>query len=264
MKNIGFIGAGNMAFAIAGGIRKAYPDANIGLYDVHTEQYERFFSLGAQGYPDIAGLIDQADIIFLSVKPQNFETVLPQIASAANYQNRLYVSIAAGVSTQYISRELGGVRVIRVMPNTPLMKGQGASALSASDAVSEEEFSFVQSIFAAMGVAKRIPEEQMNAVIAVNGSSPAYIYLFAKAVVDNAVKSGMDAEVAKELFCQTLIGSAAMLMDPSSTPEELIHMVSSPGGTTLAALDVFYENHFSDIIDAAMDACTDRAKEIGK
>lgn len=265
MNTIGFIGAGNMAYAIAGGICANFPSLAIRIYDIHPEQYTRFEELGAKGKPSIDELVLESDVIFLSVKPQNFESVLAEIKAVGKFEDKLFITIAAGISISYIQNGLGApVRVVRIMPNTPLMKGAGASALSLSDGVTEEEKNFVEKLFAGMGVAKFIPESLMDPIIAVHGSSPAYIYLFAKAIVDHAVKDGIDGHMAMELFCQTLCGSAKMLLESGHTPEELIQMVCSPGGTTMKAMEVFDDRDLCGIVDEAMEACTKQAKVLGK
>ena len=130
--------------------------------------------------------------------------------------------------------------------------------------MSDADFMRVHDIFAASGVVEILPEEQMNTVIAVNGSSPAYVYLFAKALVDYAVQNGIDESAALHLVCKTLEGSAAMLRESGMTADELIKMVSSPGGTTLKAMDALREGKFYETLLQAMEQCTMRANELGK
>ena len=150
------------------------------------------------------------------------------------------------------------------MPNTPLLLSQGATAMCRSQGVTDEMFETVEEFFSSCGTVSELEESQMNAVISVNGSSPAYFYLFAKAMLDNAEKQGIAKEVALPMIAQTLIGSAGMLVYSGKTPDELIEMVSSPGGTTLEALNVFYQHDLEKIVDEAMLACTKRAEELGK
>ena len=150
------------------------------------------------------------------------------------------------------------------MPNTPLLLGAGATALCRGKSVPDDEFERVKEIFAASGMVEVLPEEQMNAVISVNGSSPAYVYLMAKAMVDGASEQGIDPKTALRLVAGTLEGCAKMLTDSGHSPDELIRMVSSPGGTTLKALDVLYDRHFESALKDAMLACTRRAEELGR
>nr|WP_319488106.1 pyrroline-5-carboxylate reductase [uncultured Caproiciproducens sp.] len=266
-KILGFIGAGNMAGAIINGIvgTKTFPAKQIYVYDINKDKCEALEQkAGIQSAVSIEQLTGNCNIIFLAVKPQNFAEVLASVKPVVN-EKTLFVSIAAGISTKYIMDSLDcGCPVIRTMPNTPLLIGKGATALSKTANVTEEDFQLVLSLFGACGTVTVLDESQMNAVISVNSSSPAYVYLFAKAMLDSAVNQGIDAQVALQLICQTFEGSAKMLRQPDLTPESLIKMVSSPGGTTLKALDVFYEHHFEQMVDEAMKACTKRAEELGK
>ncbi len=264
---LGFVGAGNMAGAIINGIvgTKTFSPDRIYVFDIHREKREALqHSAGVHSAESLAELAEKCDIIFLAVKPQGFPEVLADLKPMLDEQ-KLFVSIAAGISSQYIMDSLGcDCPVIRTMPNTPLLIGKGATALCRTENVPDDDFDLVKSLFSACGIVTILEEDQMNAVIAVSGSSPAYIYLFAKAVVDSAVKQGIDAGTALELICQTLEGSAGMLRKPNTTPDELIKMVSSKGGTTLKALEVFYERGFEQMVDEAMTACTKRAEELGK
>ncbi|MGN0460505.1 MAG: pyrroline-5-carboxylate reductase family protein, partial [Ruminococcus sp.] len=151
-----------------------------------------------------------------------------------------------------------------VMPNTPLLLGKGATALCPSQNISKEDFEIVKDMFALNGTVEVFGEEHMNEIIAVNGSSPAYIYLFAKAMADYAQECGIPYESALNLVVATLEGSAAMLRDSGDSPDTLIKKVSSPGGTTIAALDTLEEYKFYDAVKSAMASCTRRAEELGK
>ena len=150
------------------------------------------------------------------------------------------------------------------MPNTPLLLGKGATALCRSDNISDEDFEEVRMMFALSGEAVVLPESQMNAIIAVNGSSPAYIYLFAKAMVDYAVSVGIDGDTALKLVCKTFEGSAEMLRSSGDTPEVLIDKVCSKGGTTIEAMNVLRDKKVPETIAEAMAACTRRAEELGR
>ena len=263
---IAFIGAGNMAGAIIGGIvkNKITSPEKLGVYDINTQQCERFAQLGLHVFPSTREAAQFADIIFLSVKPQNYDEVLDSLSKFVNGA-KIFVSIAAGISTSYIKSRIGfDCKVVRVMPNTPLLLGCGATAMCSAEPVSAEEFAFVKGIFAAGGAVEELPEDKMNAVIAVNGSSPAYVYLFAKAVINEAVSQGIGADTAKALICKTLEGSAKMLMESGKEPDELITMVSSKGGTTLKALEALYEHGFEAALSDAMKRCTQRAEELGR
>jgi pyrroline-5-carboxylate reductase len=262
---IGFIGAGNMAGAIIEGIlnQKVTSAENLGVIDICEEKCERFKKRGINVFKKYSEICDFCDIIFLAVKPQNYEEVLAELKGYTN--GKIIVSIAAGISTGYIKQRLGSESlVVRVMPNTPLLLGCGATAMCHVAPVSDEQFEKVKNIFMAGGSVDVLPEDKMNAVISVNSSSPAYVYLFAKAVIDGAVKQGIDAKTAEALVAKTLEGSAKMLQSSGHTPDELIKMVSSPGGTTIAALEGLYAHNFEDAIIDAMERCTKRAEELGR
>ncbi len=263
---LGFIGAGNMATAIINGIvsTETLSPAQIFIFDINAEKCSYFKEMGIQIAPSASELVASCDVIIFAIKPQNFEEVLAEVKEQAT-RNKLFISIAAGISTNYIRKGLAcDSPIIRTMPNTPLLLGQGATAMCRSSGVTDSMYEMAETFFSSCGTVIELKEEQMNAVISVNGSSPAYVYLFAKAMLDNAVKQGIEKEIALPLIVQTFIGSAGMLMYSGKTPDELIEMVSSRGGTTLKALEYFYDHNFEKIVDEAMLACTERAKELGK
>lgn len=238
--------------------------SDLWIFDIDTEKCIAFSKRGVNSAKTIFDIALISDVIFLCVKPQNFDEVLSQIKDHIK-SNTIIVSIAAGISTQYIKNIIGqDAKVIRTMPNTPLMLGVGAVAMSRCEPVTFDEFNLVKGYFEATGIVEVVPEDKMNAIISVNGSSPAYIYLFAKAIIKGAEKQGIDGELARNLFSQTLIGSAKMITDSGKSTDELIKMVSSPGGTTLKALETLYNNQFEQIIIDAMLNCTKRAEELGK
>lgn len=265
MKKIGFIGAGNMATAIIDGILRSgdVPAENITVFDLMTEKLKLMAQKGIAAAESSKEVADKSDIIVLAVKPQNYAEVLNGIKDSVN-NKKVIVTIAAGISTDYIAAALDcDCPMVRVMPNTPLLLGSGASAVSRRN-ISDEDFKYVYDMFANGGVVEILDESLMNSVIAVNGSSPAYVYLFAKAMVDYAEKEGIDTEAALRLVCATLKGSAEMLEKSGDTPQELIRKVSSPGGTTLKALEKLEEKDFYNSVIEAMDACTNRANELSK
>lgn len=234
------------------------------VYDVDEKKCGRMAQKGLTVCASSVKVVQKSHIVFLAIKPQNYKEVLLGIREAAG-EETVFVTIAAGISIAYIRDQLQkNCPVARAMPNTPLLLGKGATALCRSDGLSDADFERVTAIFSSSGAVEILPESQMNTVIAVNGSSPAYIYLFAKAVLDYAEQVGIDGKAALHLICKTLEGSAAMLQDAGSTPDELIRMVSSPGGTTLKALEALETNGFYDSLLKAMEACTKRAEELGQ
>ena len=203
-------------------------------------------------------------IFFLTVKPQQLDEVLEEIAGTVD-GNTVLVSICAGITDDYIaSKTISGAKVVLVMPNTPLLLGEGATALSRSESVTDEEFELVCRIFGSCGTYAVIPKDKMKEIIAINGSSPAFIYLYAKAFTEYGKSAGLDEEVVKTLFAKSLIGSAKMITDSGYTLDELITMVSSKGGTTIAGLDKLREGKLEQTVESCCKACTRRAYELSK
>ncbi len=264
--NIGFIGAGNMGAAIMKGIAGSSVAERVQLYAYDPDK-SKIADLSAYGVieaADEASLTAECSYVFLAVKPQIIETALEAAAPSADSE-KVFVSIAAGITAEFIvSKTIPDAKVILVMPNTPLLLGEGATALSRNDRVTDEEFDVILDIFNICGKAAVIPIDKMKEIIAINGSSPAFIYLFAKGFIEFAASSGIDKEAAMKLFTQSLIGSAKMITDSGYSIDELIKMVSSPGGTTLAGLDRLYEGKLTDTVKNACESCTRRAYELSK
>ena len=267
MKTITFIGVGNMASAIIGGMLTAgCPGELITVYDKMPEKAESFVSKGVRLAESLTDACSASELILLAIKPQNFAEVLGELGGNKDVlANKTFISIAAGISTEAIENMLGQkLPVIRVMPNTPLQIGKGASALCRNERVSDEDFALACSIFESAGMIMVIDESQMNTVICVNGSSPAYFYHFIDSMVRSAKAQGLelDDRTILEAVCKTVIGSAQMLLDSGKTAEELVRAVTSPRGTTEKAMNVFYDERLSDTVDRAMRACTKRAEEM--
>lgn len=266
MKKIGFIGAGNMATAIINGMigNGVTNPADIYVFDLDNQKLSMMAEKGINTCKSANEVVENSHFVVLAVKPQNYQEVLEGIKSSVT-DDTVMVSIAAGISIGYVVSTLEkNCACVRVMPNTPLLLGCGATALCPSDNISDDDFRVVRNMFETSGVCQILPESQMNTVISVNGSSPAYIYLFAKAMRDYAVEQGIDSQSAMELICASLKGSAEMLMKSGDDVDTLIKKVSSPGGTTLAALDVLDKGGFYRNIKGAMTACTNRAEELGR
>ena len=263
---IGFIGAGNMGSAIMKGIAGSSLASETELYafDPFEEKLRSLEAFGVKALKSAFDVAKECKYVFLAIKPQQFGDALPGIRDAVA-DDTVIVSIAAGITTEYIRSEtIPNAKVVLVMPNTPLLLGAGATALSKSDSVSDDEFAVVRQIFDSCGKTAVISPDKMKEIIAINGSSPAFIYLFAKGFTEYAKSQEIDENTALSLFAQTLIGSAKMLTDSGMTIDELIKMVSSPGGTTLAGLDALYEGRLTDIVGDACDRCTKRAYELSK
>lgn len=264
MKKLGVIGIGNMGGAIIKGINGKLGNTAVFAYDSMPEKLKNITSFGATAATSITELAKKCDYMLLAVKPQQLDGVLAEIRSAGNIE-LVIISICAGISAEYIrERTFPNAKVVPVMPNTPMMLGCGASAMSRDEKTSDEEFEFARKIIGSCGIAEVIPMDKMKEIIAINGSSPAFIYLYAKGFVQYAKRAGIDEGAALRLFSQTLIGSAKMMTESGMEVDELIKQVSSPGGTTLAGLEELYNGRFLDTVIKACEACTKRAYELGE
>lgn len=264
MIQIGFLGAGNMATAMISGIAKAKLSVSICAYDPCMEKCRALSAFGVCAKESAEALAQDCAYLILAIKPQNFEAALGSIRTVVKKET-VFISIAAGITPQYISNMLGfDAKVVQVMPNTPLLLGAGATALSKSALVSDEEFAFARGLFDCAGITEVIPNDKMNEVIALNGSSPAFLYLYAQQFIRYGVSVGLDEDVCLRLFAQSLIGSAKMLTDSGKTVDELIEMVSSKGGTTIAGLAALRENGIEKAVTECCKKCTARAYELTK
>ncbi len=261
MNKLGVIGTGNMGAAIINGINKSGMDIEVFAYDKFTEKLS---TLPVTPCGDEITVVKQCKYVLLAVKPQMLAEVLDTIAPAVT-ADTVFISICAGISADFIrSHTIENAKVVLVMPNTPMMLGLGASAMSHDELVTDEEFAFARSVIGSCGITEVVPPDKMKEVIAINGSSPAFVYLYAKGFIDYAAQVGIDKDAALKLFAQTLIGSAKMLTDSGMTVDELIKQVSSPGGTTIAGLEKLYEGDITGDVQRACGACTKRAYELGQ
>ena len=264
-KTIAFIGAGNMAEALIRGLlaTKAVKSSQIVATDVRPERLEFFartFSIRTTG--DNAAAVRDATIVVLAIKPQQMSEALSTFRAPST---ALFVSIAAGVTTSRIERELGGhVRVIRVMPNTPALVGAGAAALARGTHATEDDLVAAEEILGAVGITARLDEKLIDAITALSGSGPAYVFLMAEALIQAGVTMGVDRPLAKRFVVQTLYGSAKLLMESNEEPELLRRKVTSPGGTTEAALKVMSDRKLVEIFGQAIKAAADRSKELSQ
>ena len=266
---ISFIGAGNMASAIIKSVVNSgrMNASDIYVFDKFSEKVSNLSSeCGINACASLSDACNSSDVILLAVKPQDYPGLLSDIKSAAeDIGKKTFISIAAAISCEYICTQLGlGCPVVRVMPNTPLLIGEGATAISRNSYVSDKLYSKICTLFAASGCVCSLDEDMMNKVISVNSSSPVYVYLLAKAMIDKAQEYGISEKNARELVLQTVRGSVDMMLKSGKTPDELISMVASPGGTTLAAINSFENNNYIGTVHQAMDACTARADELSK
>lgn len=264
---LGVIGAGNMGMAIARGLVKTGTRAaDILLLDPSAQKRAESAQAGFSVTEDLTALYTASDMVLLAIKPQTFDAVLDTLTETAKTCKPLIISIAAGVPFAKMEAALGAdCPIIRVMPNTPLMLGEGATELVKNAAATAAQLAAVRALFDTMGVTVVFQDEHMlNEAIPYGGSGPAYVYAFADAMVKSAVSHGILYEDAMKLFCQTMIGAAKMLLAGEQTPDELIRQVCSPGGTTIEAVNVLRERGLDKILAEANDKCIARAYELGK
>ncbi len=264
MRTMAFIGVGNMAGAIIGGLIKsgALDYAHLRLADRFPAQCTPYVEQGATLAPSVAEAAASADCVVLSVKPQNFGEILPELAAVPGIKQKLIITIAAGISINTVKSALHGAAVVRVMPNTPMLIGKGVIAICRDADVSDADFAFACDVFAASGRVHIITEAEMNRIISVTGSSPAYVFAFINAILEGARAQGLPEEELLGCICDVVIGSATLLKNGTLTPAEQIRVVTSKGGTTERAMNVLNERNFNGIIRDAMQACTDRAEEL--
>lgn len=265
-KTIGFIGAGNMASALIGGMidKIAQPD-HIVVFDPDTEKTTGLrdeFSIRIAA--DNGGLLRDSDVVVLAVKPQIMRDVLTPLESVLPEPAPLVVSVAAGIRIASIEKWLGRrLGVVRVMPNTPSLVGCGAAGLYANDLVSAEQRNAAEALMGSVGVTAWVNDEiQLDTVTGISGSGPAYFMLFMEAMVEAAVARGLAPDTARALVVQTCRGAAELAAHSDQSLEQLRINVTSPGGTTERALETMKSERIDDIIRQAVNAAADRADEL--
>ena len=253
---IGFIGLGNMGGAIIGGIIKSglFKPEDILGFDKSTEMAAKAKDkFGINVCKDNCEVVKKADVLVLAVKPQFAREVISEIARATS-EKTLIISIMAGKTLKFIEEAFGSskAKIVRCMPNTPALVGEGCTALSPNANVSEEETELALKIFNSFGKASVVPERLMDAVVAASGSSPAFVFMFIEALADEVVEAGMPRNQAYMFVAQTVLGSAKLMLDTGRLPADLKDMVCSPAGTTIEGVRVLEERGFRGaIMDAA-------------
>ena len=268
MKKVGFIGAGNMAGALIKGLINAqlYTPPEIIVSDALPAQLRKIKRrYQVEGTQQNRTVVQQAQTIVLAVKPQIIDQVLAEIQPVVAPTKR-FISIAAGVTLTRLEKGLGGeARVIRVMPNTPALLGKSMTVVVRGTKAKAADEKLALRFFRGVGDALAVQDEQLlDPVTGLSGSGPAYVYLFAEALIAGGIKAGLSPTVAERLTFQTLEGAVAMLKETKQSPQELREMVSSPGGTTLAGLKRLKTGAFSKTVSAAVAAATRRSRELGR
>lgn len=264
---IGFIGGGNMAQAIVAGLLNGgCSSSNILVSDPNPACRDALSTLGVSCFEQSGPVVAQADLIVLAVKPQIVNTVLAQLSQTLQ-ETQIIISIAAGITISSIRQQLNNAPnpIVRVMPNTPALIGQGISALASDSPLDGTTKTAVQEIFNSCGKTVWIGgENTMDTITAVSGSGPAYFFLMIENLINTGVRLGLAPEVARELVVQTAKGAAEMVEFSDVGPDVLRQRVTSPGGTTEAALGVFNDGDFADLVDRALVAARDRAGELSE
>lgn len=263
--NIGFIGLGNMATAMMGGIlNKGIVSAEeiYGSDALEAAVNKAKEGLGIHATTDNLAVVEAADILIISVKPQFYQTVIRQIKDRMR-ESQIVVSIAPGKTISWLEEQFEKqLKVVRCMPNTPALVGAGCTGVCHNAQVSKEEMEVVLSILRSFGVASIVPEHLMDVVVGVSGSSPAYVFMFIEAMADAAVADGMPRAQAYEFAAQAVYGSAKMLLETGVHPAELKDMVCSPGGTTIVAVKELEKNGFRSAVIEAQMACVEKSRNL--
>ncbi|HEX9741987.1 MAG TPA: pyrroline-5-carboxylate reductase [Nitrospiraceae bacterium] len=263
---IAMIGSGQMGEALIGGwlAAKTVPPEALVATDASAERRDlmkrRF---GIRTGTDNRDAASWADVVVLAVKPQILDGVMKELSSAL--AGKLVLSIAAGVTIAHLARLAPkGVRVVRVMPNTPVLVGDGVSALSFGDGVSDKDQQLTRRLFEAVGRAVVVEEKLMDAVTGLSGSGPAYVFMAIEALADGGVKMGLPRTVADLLAAQTVLGAARMVLETGEHPAKLKDRVASPGGTTIAGLHRLEQGGLRAALMAAVEAAAKRSEELGR
>ncbi len=264
-KTIGFIGGGNMGGAIMAGLVKTetFLPENIWAYDVYQPALEKLQAeLNIHTTDSIETLVSESEIIVLAVKPQVLPGVLEQYAALLT-TDKLIISIAAGITLERLTGLLSAAhKIVRVMPNTPAMVGEGMSGVCVNANVIAEEQTQVMAIFNSFGKAEPVPEKLIDAVVGVSGSSPAYVYMFIEALADGAVREGMPRAQAYKFAAQAVMGSAKMVLESGKHPGELKDMVCSPAGTTILAVQELEKRGFRAAVSEAVHVAAEKNRNM--
>jgi len=265
MMKLGFIGLGNMAEAIIGGILKeglAERKDITGSTKSVSSAEKKASKLGIEVTTDNLKVVKNSDVLFLAVKPQFFPEVIEQIRDEIK-SDTLIISIAAGKTISYIEEQFGkDIALVRCMPNTPALVLEGCTGYCVNDLVTEENKEYAHRLLQSFGKAIEVPERLIDVVGAVSGSSPAFVFTFMEALADGAVAQGMPRSQAYEFAAQAVLGSAKLMLETGMHPGQLKDMVCSPGGTTIQGMRVLEEQGMRAAVMDAVIACVERTKQL--
>lgn len=264
---IGFIGAGNMASALIGGMLSAgtFKAEEISVSDNSEKALSVWREKGVCTFTDNIETVKCSDIIVFAVKPNIIPFVLDEIKDLTEYEDKIFISIAAGISIEFIENKLGAcAKVVRTMPNTPAQVNCGMTVISPNKNITEDELKIVTKILESVGSTVVLDEKYMSVATALHGSSPAYIYMLIDAMADSGVNYGLTRDVALKLAAKAVEGSAKMVLETGIHPSQLKDNVCSPGGTTIAAVCDLEKSGFRASIQQAIDACVKKAEDMAK
>jgi pyrroline-5-carboxylate reductase len=266
-KQVGFIGCGKMAQAmIAGMLQANLLQSNQIIASARTSdtlhKVEKKFQIKtATSNQEVASF---SDFLFLAVKPNLYKSIIDEVKDYIR-EDVIVITIAAGIDLALMEREFGKrVKVVRTMPNTPSLVGEGMSAICANNLVTVPELGEVTELFNSFGKCEYVEESLMNAIPAISGSSPAYVYMFIEALADGGVRQGLPRDQAYRLAAQAVMGAAKMVLESGKHPGELKDQVCTPGGTTIEAISTLEQSGFRGAILSAMTECTDKANKLSK
>jgi pyrroline-5-carboxylate reductase len=264
-KKIAIIGGGKMGSIIAQGLiaQKIVSGKDIIVTDIDSARLEFLRkSMKLKVYQNNEKALKNADIIIIAVKPQNMASTLKEISPSID-KTKIVISIAAGITTGFIESSLAkGARVLRVMPNTPALIGEGAAAIARGSCAKKSDVKLAHIIFNAVGISVEVEEALIDAVTGLSGSGPAYCFLIIEALIDAGEKMGLPRDLAAKLAMQTMLGAARLCIHSDKQPAQLREMVTSPGGTTVAGLQALADGNLRATIIAAVEAATKRSKEL--
>ena len=266
MAKFGFIGAGQMAKALAAGIANSDGEADFLISDPNQDARDAFSTRVGRDCTKVASnnreVFSDSETVFLAVKPQYFSDAVAGLDLDLRTEP-LVISVIAGVPISTISRLTGINRIIRVMPNTPCLVGQGACGISFPSGVAAEDVQRVQSLLEPIGLVEVVPEPMLDVVTGLSGSGPAFVFAFMESLIAGAEQAGMPLETAKALAIQTVYGAAVLVKETGEPLAGLREKVTSPGGTTLSGLNALKEHGFQDAVVSAVEAATERSRELG-
>ncbi len=261
---IGFIGTGNMGGAMIDGILASGIVTASDMYvsDISETQLQKYQEKGINTSADNTVTAKNSDYIFLTVKPQFYEEVL---LGLKDFSDKIYITVAPGITTQFLRNMLSeNTKVVRTMPNTPALVGEGVTAVCRDNNITDDEYETVKKLLSAFSEIHELPEDNMDAIISVSGSSPAYVYMMIDAMAKSGERQGIPYETALRMAGKTVLGAAKLLLSSEDTADVLVDKVCSKGGTTIEAVNHLKNHNFYKLIDDAMAECTRRASELKK